>query len=345
MRFDEFNTGTLPPDERYEAWRRQALPCLGGLMQTTLTEGGFSARSRTFDLTSLSLSDVHLSAQTASRTDHMIRSDGLAPVAISVCLAGRYSGQTETGPYRGGAGSVLVMDFGAPFEHVSTNAHNAIALFERREIERHLPRIDGLHGLVLSRKDADPLVRHVAVLLKHLPDMSQDAGVAAGEALTRTIVSLLNQTSIVSVSEEAQLSRLRADALWIIRQRYREPDLDVTRVAALARTSRSTLYRAFAGEDGISACIINLRIEQVAIALRDIQDNRLIREIAQSVGFDQVSSFNRAFRKRYGCTPREWRDRFRGIRSEEHRRVRVSDPDVCLPRSTTHRRPSNRVAI
>ena len=315
MWFDEFTTGTLAPHERYEAWQARPLPCLARLMRTTPTGTDFSARSRSFALETLTLSDVHLSAQTSSRPEEMIRADGLEPVAISVCLAGRYGGETPAGPYRGGSGSVLVTDFGAPFRHVSTNARSIVLLYERSEIRRHIPRIDGLHGLVLSRKDADPLVRHCASLIRQLPSMSETAGAATGAALTQTVLSSLDQTGLVSASEEVHLSRLRADALWIIGQRYREPDLDVARVAALVRASRATLYRAFADGEGISATVTNLRIEQAAIALRDAKDTRLIREIALSVGFDQVSSFNRAFRKKYGCTPGDWREQVRRWRA------------------------------
>ena len=274
-------------------------------------DGEFYSRSRTFALGPLFLSDLHQSARTCRRTDEAIRSDALHPVVLSVCLSGRYRGQTQAGPYRGGPGSVLVLDFAAEFQHVSTNSHSVLLVFERSEIQRPIPRIDGLHGLVLSRKDAEPLVRHVAGLLSQLPGLSDEAGAEAGAALTNTILSSLNQTGTLSAAEDAHLSRLRADALWIIRQRYREPDLDVARVAALVRASRSTLYRALAEEEGILAHVTNLRIEQAALALRDTRDRRLIREIALAVGFDQVSSFNRAFRKRYDCTPRDWREQFR----------------------------------
>ncbi len=311
MRFDEFTTGPFSPRERCDAWQRQPFPCVAGLMEIDPADGAFSSRARTFALGSLFLSDIHHSARTCRRTDEAIGSDGFHPVVLSVCLSGRYGGQTQAGRYRGGPGCVLVLDFASAFQHVSTNSHSVLLVFERSEIQRHIPRIDGLHGLVLSRKDAEPLVRQVVGLLQQLPGMSDEAGAEAGAALTDTILSSLNQTGSLSAAEDARLSQLRADALWIIRQRYREPDLDVARVAALVRASRSTLYRAFAEEEGILAHVTNLRIEQAAIALRDTKDRRLIREIALAVGFDQVSSFNRAFRKRHDCTPRDWREQFR----------------------------------
>lgn len=311
MRFDEFTTGPFSPRERCDAWRKQPLPCVAGLMQIDPMEGEFYSRSRTFTLGALCLTDLHQSARTCRRSEEAIRSDGLDPVIVSVCLSGRYGGKTQAGSYRGGPGCVLVLDFASAFQHVSTNSHSVLLVFERSEIQRPIPRIDGLHGLVLSRKDAEPLVRHVVGLLQQLPGMSDEAGAEAGAALTDTILSSLNQTGTLSAAEDAHLSQLRADALWIIRQRYREPDLDVARVASLVRASRSTLYRAFAEEEGILAHVTNLRIEQAAIALRDTRDRRLIREIALAVGFDQVSSFNRAFRKRYDCTPRDWREQVR----------------------------------
>jgi AraC-like DNA-binding protein len=49
------------------------------------------------------------------------------------------------------------------------------------------------------------------------------------------------------------------------------------------------------------------RIQRAALMLR--QPDRKIMEIAMDVGFNNLNYFNTVFRKRYGCTPSEYRRR------------------------------------
>ncbi|WP_244498027.1 AraC family transcriptional regulator [Aureimonas sp. AU40] len=253
------------------------------------------------------MNDTRMTGQTYGRTARLIRSDGFNGVMISVYLSGRFHGETSVGSYKGGPGAVMFKDSGAPSIHSSTNARFINLVFNRKDIQRLVPRIDGLHGLVMTGKDAVPLVQQVARYLRQLPSTADELAAKAGEGLTGSFLALLNSTGAVSLSEEAHLSRLRTEVRWIIHQRYREADLNVARIASLARVSRATLYRAFSDEDGISAYITRIRLQMAATALADPQDERLIGEIALSVGFDKVCIFSRAFRRVFNCTPRDWR--------------------------------------
>ncbi|MCG8579779.1 MAG: helix-turn-helix transcriptional regulator, partial [Bacteroidales bacterium] len=46
-----------------------------------------------------------------------------------------------------------------------------------------------------------------------------------------------------------------------------------------------------------------------------IESNKSISEICFECGFNNISNFNRAFKKRQGCTPSEFRVNFTGTRS------------------------------
>lgn len=65
-------------------------------------------------------------------------------------------------------------------------------------------------------------------------------------------------------------------------------------------------YRARFGESPI-ACQLRLRLERAAWLLRDVE--RSVSAIAAEVGYGDLFQFSRAFARRYGCSPRRWRQR------------------------------------
>jgi AraC family transcriptional regulator len=65
------------------------------------------------------------------------------------------------------------------------------------------------------------------------------------------------------------------------------------------------ILRAFLGES-IGAYLIRIRLDASAFMLR--MTDKAIADIAFEVGYDTPSSFNKAFRKRFGVSPGEFRD-------------------------------------
>lgn len=99
--------------------------------------------------------------------------------------------------------------------------------------------------------------------------------------------------------------QIKAHAL----QHLRDPQLSVGAIAAHLRLSPSTIYRAFAGEPcSLHAWIWNQRLDG---AKREICDpalaGRTITDIAFGWGFNDAAHFSRAFKHRFGCSPRELR--------------------------------------
>ena len=95
-----------------------------------------------------------------------------------------------------------------------------------------------------------------------------------------------------------------------VRANLRDPGLSVGRIAEGLRLSTSTLHRAFAGESvSITDWIWSQRLEGVRAELCDPgMRTRSISELAFSWGFNDAAHFSRAFKARYGCTPRELRE-------------------------------------
>ncbi len=87
-----------------------------------------------------------------------------------------------------------------------------------------------------------------------------------------------------------------------------DPELGVAAIAADLRVSSRYVQMLFAAEGATpSAVIQEQRLRLAAERLRR-PDAPCITEVAMAVGFNDLTHFGRAFRRRYGVTPRDYRD-------------------------------------
>ena len=109
------------------------------------------------------------------------------------------------------------------------------------------------------------------------------------------------------VAGPARRRTLYEEALAVIERDYRSP-LTVEGLARSTFASRRHLQRAFA-ESGTSVSdrLLAVRMDRGAELLRD--PRRTVEEVARAVGYRQPSQFAKAFRRRHGCPPSQWRER------------------------------------
>lgn len=102
--------------------------------------------------------------------------------------------------------------------------------------------------------------------------------------------------------------RLRAIKAQVLSQLC-NPDLSAETVAIALRITADYVRKLLHGEGfSFSDYVLRLRLERTATMLRDVRlADRTISWIAFESGFNDVSYFNRSFRKRYGMTPGDMR--------------------------------------
>jgi AraC-like DNA-binding protein len=99
---------------------------------------------------------------------------------------------------------------------------------------------------------------------------------------------------------------LVASAERIIRLRCSDSALTADAVAASVGVSRAHLYRAFAARGlAIGDVIREARLGE-ARRLLSAPHHRVIGEIAHQAGYEDAAAFSRAFRRRFGLSPRDW---------------------------------------
>ncbi len=95
-----------------------------------------------------------------------------------------------------------------------------------------------------------------------------------------------------------------------IQEHYRDPDLNVTKLAQYAYVSREHLSRIFKEYtmQSIHDYLTELRMQHCRQAIAD--GKRILTACTES-GFSDYSSFLKTFHKMYGITPMEYRSQFR----------------------------------
>jgi AraC-like DNA-binding protein len=94
-----------------------------------------------------------------------------------------------------------------------------------------------------------------------------------------------------------------------IHEHLSDPDLSIDMIAGAMHLSRSTIHLLFRMEDTtISRYIWDLRLEMSRNQLTDPNyRDRSLSEIAYDWGFGSLSHFSHSFKRRFGCSPRDYR--------------------------------------
>jgi AraC-like DNA-binding protein len=162
----------------------------------------------------------------------------------------------------------------------------------------------------LSHTTLGPLVaRHLSDLAS-LPELSSEQA-AALELPTIDLIRALLTTAggDESLSRQPLARTLGLRLMLYLRTHFTDPDLDADKLAAHFGISRRYLYTVLAHMDvTLGEWIRSQRLQQAARQLRNPANAMAsIAAIAQQSGFVDHSSFSRAFKQQFGCTPTEWR--------------------------------------
>lgn len=187
----------------------------------------------------------------------------------------------------------------------------SLKLARRLSIEL-LPDFDPCY-LGISRPD-DPALVMLAAYCRQLQALGEVPPAVAelfARQIRELIASVLNSST--SIVRGAQFGGLRATRLQAvlraIREGLRDPELNAQSVGkALGLSGRYVQMLLDGAGMSFSLHVRDLRLEEARRMLTGEETGHLrITDIAYMVGFNDLSYFNREFRKRFGATPRDTR--------------------------------------
>ncbi len=120
------------------------------------------------------------------------------------------------------------------------------------------------------------------------------------------------------LSIEPQKDKFKIALLRFIASEYINPELSLESTAASLGSNRSKINEVLKEEIGLTftAYLNKLRLTEAARLLSEIKDAN-VSEIAYSVGYNNISYFNKLFKSEYHCTPKTFKSLYQNKNREE----------------------------
>jgi AraC-like DNA-binding protein len=310
------STAEVAPNQRLAYWTDMVCDTYVQLdcesFAGTRTIEGRIARA---ELATLSLSQVTSTPQVVRRTPAKIARASEDYFLVSVQTAGRGVVSQDGRDARLAPGDFALYDSTRPYTlSFDADFQQLVLMLPGRLLRTELPETERLTATAVSgaRGAGHLMINMIRTLADDIDTLAPESAAAVADSVRQILVAGL---STLPAARRAPLSQLHAYHLEriraCVRARLRDPGLSVASVAAELRMSPSTLHRCW----GAQACSLADWIwsQRLDGAQRDLCDpglaGRSVSEIAFSWGFSDAAHFSRAFRARFGRSPRELRPR------------------------------------
>lgn len=166
-------------------------------------------------------------------------------------------------------------------------------------LDRGLQIPAGMQQLFASRMDEIFAASGFSQMIKLLDLLNRIAGLSQ--------INPLSSEGYVPRSASRQVARMESVLTYI--HQNSAGDIQMEQLAKIAAMSPTAFHRFFKQSLGCTpgSYLSDLRLSNVAHRLLESSDS--VAEIAFASGFNNLSNFNRQFRRRFDCSPRDYRAR------------------------------------
>jgi AraC-like DNA-binding protein len=294
-----------------EEFRDQFARTIMGIDLNPLGDAPFEADLRFQELPSFGLCDGELSAVDTLRTSELINDDN----PVLAVIGSGFAELTQAGRRAEVAnGNGVLTTGGEPGRFTLLgDVHLTSLRFDRSKLRLLVPDLDAAIARVIP---ADSTA--LKLLCGYASIMSEQDSLATPElqtALTTHVYDLaaLAIGATLDAAETAMSRGVRAARLYAIKKDIRanpaRPDLSPDTVALRQGVSPRYIRKLFHDEGTtFTAYLLEQRLERAHAMLGNQRlAEQSISSIAFTAGFNDVSHFNRTFRRRYGMTPTDHR--------------------------------------
>jgi AraC-like DNA-binding protein len=300
-----FSTSRLPPEQRYVAWRDRDWPHNERVYRTEPCEP-FDTSWETVLLGPVQFVYAEITGMRWERRVESIRASSFDPIIVNMMIEGHAHGDCDGRAFDETAGSFHFHDLGRPSVHISTASRTYSVIVPRQVAEQWLAPLADLHGLVIEPPAADLVMAQAAAVHRMLHRLTE----TTAERLGRVFLELL--AAIVTDRRQqaplpCKVALLRRRAEGEIARRIGGEAITAEALRRALGVSRATLFEAFAGDGGMQKYAMGVRLDRARGALAELDRDEPIGDIAYRFGFSDASHLSRAFRARFGMSPRDYR--------------------------------------
>jgi AraC-like DNA-binding protein len=203
-------------------------------------------------------------------------------------------------------GSMTLLKLDEPFFAADGASHKLFTNVHLPEatLRAMVADVDDLVGCELAPGGALSLAMDYSDLLLRHPEAVDEAGMAiAAHLLDLAALGLGARSDVAAAARRGGLRAVRLQAvLAVLQRRFHEPDFSAQKLGAATGLSEryvnELLYEAGAS---FTTRLNELRLRKAAELLA-LKEGR-ISDVAFACGFNDLSYFNRCFRRRFGLTP------------------------------------------
>jgi AraC-like DNA-binding protein len=305
-----FSTASYPAHERVPAWCEVFGRALLKIDITPRSSEAFRASATAYRSSSFGLIDVATTAARQANSRSLIHSDDVCfgVARDAVWHASQLGRSTDLRPgdgllmNNGDVGSITFpvdcryFAFAIPRSAIAPLVRDIDALFARRTPASN-PALRMLAGYLDLARDQEAITTPEleAAFTNHVCDL-----LALALGATRDGAELARTRGL----RVARLHAIKED----IRRNLSRPNLSVHSIAARHRISDRYVRNLF---EETGSTFTRFLMEQRLMAAHKLLSAPIdmpIGAIAYSVGFNDISNFNKAFRQQFACTPRDVRD-------------------------------------
>lgn len=305
-----FSTAGIPQRQRRDWWREVICRQYTQVDITSKLAADFAAETQIVQLNQLQLSRVRCDALSLQKQRRDIERPDQDAYFVALLLSGHYALEQHGRAAALKPGEMLLYDATQPHRiRCSGDFSKLIFAIPRAMLQARFSRPDLCTAVGLTQQHSAAMV--AADFLKswsaRLPQLSE----SAVDTLCETSLDLLALALAEIRPDAIKSSRVQAVTLLEIKrhveQRLADPTLNAASIAQAVGLSSRYINALFEQEQqSLMRYVLQRRLARCHQAIAQRQATGLtISQIAFRWGFNDLSHFSRAFKQRYGVSPRE----------------------------------------
>lgn len=306
-------TDHLPEREKFNYWNEVICRTVVDLDCRPIQQPHFEASIGGFDAPGLGVYDIHTQAHLVYRGKPEISRLDSDALIINYVTAGTLYSEQDGRAVDLQVGDGAVSDASRPYFLRFDRPLGCVSIKVYKSDLRH--RVAGIERITaqsLSRGSSlNTLVfDYMQSMIRSMPTMTGPSALSATEVFKELLAASLNEMlrrtpSHLSAYRGAALVRVKAFVDEHLRETWLDP-ASVSRGVGLSTRYINKLFEA--DQSSLGRYIWQRRLDRCALRLRDLAwAQASISTIALEHGFNDLSHFSRAFRERFGRSPRDYR--------------------------------------